>query len=95
MSYSLIKLSRTKARKLHACVWCGKPILRGSTYFREVSIYDGEFQSLAMHEMCMKASDEHIEAFGEIVFAGDNEMPFSALYALEASSSTQTDKRNQ
>lgn len=84
MSYSLLSLSRTKARKLHACVWCGHAILRGSTYLREVSTYDGEFQNFAWHEACLKASEEYFETFGETEFTSDNEMPFFALYAIEA-----------
>lgn len=84
MSYSLLKRSATKARKEHVCIWCCFPILSGSQYVRETSTYDGHFQNFAWHEACRKDADEYF-GNGEIEFTpGDAEMPFLALYELEA-----------
>lgn len=84
MSYSLLNRSATKARKAHACVWCGHSVLAGSQYVRESSIYDGGFQNFAFHEACLKAADDYFSEIGEGEFPEGSEMPFFALYQLEA-----------
>jgi hypothetical protein len=83
MSYSLLNRAGTKARKIHCCMWCGHPIMAASHYVRETSVYDGNMQSFAFHEACMKANDEYFNDMGDGEFPDDAEMPFFALYQLE------------
>ena len=86
MSYSLLSRSAKTARKGHRCIWCGLPIFSGSQYLRETSTYDGDFQNFAWHEACRKDADDYFHDEGEAEFCpGENEMPFHALYQLEAS----------
>ncbi|YP_010115368.1 hypothetical protein PBC5_gp51 [Sinorhizobium phage PBC5] len=85
MSYSLLDRSAIKARKPHSCIWCGHPILAGSQYVREASIYDGHFQNFAWHEACRKDADDYFDEVGEGELPDDSEMPFFALYQMEAS----------
>lgn len=85
MTYHLFSDRRTKARKRHACIWCCCAILPGSVYVREHSVYDGGFQNFAWHEAChADATEWFAEAGGETEFISGHEMPFHALYQLEA-----------
>jgi hypothetical protein len=56
-----------------------------SVYVRERSVYDGAHQSLAWHEACRKADRDEPRDGCEYELHGDDEMPFEALYHLEAS----------
>lgn len=84
MSYSLLNRSATKARKAHQCIWCCYPVLVGSQYVRENSVYDGHFQNFAWHEACRKDADDYFNDGGCEEFTSGNDMPFQALYELEA-----------
>lgn len=85
MSYSLLSRAAVKARKAHSCIWCCHPILPGSQYVREASIYDGHHQNFAWHEACRKDADDYFDDGGCEEFTSGNNMPFHALYELEAS----------
>ncbi len=41
-----------KARKSHTCLYCGKTISPGETYWRERGMCDGDFQSYCLCERC-------------------------------------------
>jgi len=72
MSYHQFSLHETKARKKHRCSWCGEPIPPGETYWREKSVYDGNFQNDAWHPECW-------EDFGQYCEGGETEwMLYSA-----------------
>ncbi|MQW06623.1 hypothetical protein [Sinorhizobium meliloti] len=85
MSYSLLSRTLAKSRKEHQCIWCCHQILTGSHYVREISTYDGHFQNFAWHEACRKDADQYFVESGAEEFTSGNEMPFHALYELEAS----------
>lgn len=72
------------AQKAHRCAWCGHPVLSGSTYIRERSVYEGYFQNHAWHEACRKDADDYYDYYGGGDFPGSVDMPFFALYQLEA-----------
>ncbi len=50
-------ISSTKpvARKKHFCSWCNEDILFGEQYSRWKGLFEGEFQSNAMHLECNDA----------------------------------------
>ena len=75
MSYVLMDDSTPKARKPHTCIWCGQKILKGETYRREKSIYDGHWQDHRWHLECDKAAAEHFRHGDEEFEPGDNERP--------------------
>ena len=56
--YQSIDTSRPVARKKYLCFWCVEDILPGEKYLREVGTFEGEFQSLAYHLECEKASEK-------------------------------------
>lgn len=85
MSYHCFSDRRTVARKSHRCVWCSHAILLGSTYRRERSVYDGHHQNFAWHEACRSDADQWFAETGIEEFFTDNDMPFYALYQIEAS----------
>lgn len=84
MSYHCFSRRLVAARKPHVCVWCSRPVVQGSFYIRENSVYDGGFQNFAWHEACRKDADDWFAESGEEEFISGQEMPFAALYALEA-----------
>lgn len=84
MAYHLFSAQRARARKPHQCIWCSRTVLPGSVYVRERSIYDGLHQSLAWHEACRKADRDQSSPGEEYELYGDEDMPFEALYLLEA-----------
>ena len=59
MSYHQFSMKDTKARKLHRCIWCGELILKGATYKRESSVFDGGFQDHAWHPECLEAQSKY------------------------------------
>lgn len=84
MSYHLFTLRPRRARKPHRCVWCSLAILPGSIYLREASVYDGAHQDFAWHEACNAAAMDWLAETQETEFVSGNDMPFYALYKLEA-----------
>lgn len=83
MTYHCFSKRRRIARKNHRCTWCHWPVLMGSVYRRERSIYDGEFQNFAWHEACWKDAQEWFDETGQEEYVSGNPMPFFALYQLE------------
>ena len=47
--------SKPKARKVHTCVECLKPIEPGTVYFRQHNVNDGQRYAYKAHQAC---SDE-------------------------------------
>lgn len=88
MSYHCFSEKSVRARKPHRCIWCSYPVLEGSIYVREQSVYDGRHQNHAWHEACRKDACEHFEESGEGEFHSGNEMPFGALFRLEMMTQT-------
>ncbi|BCH56029.1 hypothetical protein RvVAR031_36390 [Agrobacterium vitis] len=86
MSYNLLSRKLTRSTKQHQCVWCCHSIIRGSYYVREISTYDGHFQNFAWHESCRKDADQYFEDGNHEEFTSGNDMPFFALYEIEAKS---------
>lgn len=84
MSYHLFSKTLRTASKPHHCIWCCLPTLVGSKYIREHSVYDGHFQNHAWHEACWADSQSYFAETREEEFISGNDMPFYALYALEA-----------
>ena len=85
MSYHCFSEKLTTAKDDHRCIWCGHRILRASKYIRERSIYDGRHQNMAWHEACRSDANSAYRHCSEYEFMpGDNEMPFFALYQLDA-----------
>lgn len=85
MTYHCFSRQLVKARKPHRCVWCSYPILLGSSYLREHSVYDGRFQNFAWHEACSADAERWFKETREEEFYSGHDMPFHALYALELS----------
>lgn len=83
MAYHLFSRRLVVARKDHRCVWCFNPILSGSRYLREASIFDGRHQDFAWHEACNKAAQDYFADTGDETFISGEEMPSRALYDLE------------
>lgn len=54
------------ARKEHTCIWCREKILKGEKYNRWTGIFDGDFQSNAMHLECQRAFNEQSRIYGYI-----------------------------
>lgn len=48
-SYLKLSMKRVKARKLHTCDACRKPIEAGTFYYRHACIYDGKFEMHRFH----------------------------------------------
>ena len=72
--YDSISTTRPKARKKHQCFWCVELIFPGDQYVRQVGNFEGEFQSLAYHLECDKASGEWFSANpGEPIGEGEFE----------------------
>lgn len=94
MSVSTLSRKRSTARKPHQCVWCGCSVLTGSRYERQHIIIDGEFQSNAWHEACLTGFDGFWKETREEEFIpGEQEMPFFALYQMEATTPSPQPKR--
>ncbi|MBB3315152.1 hypothetical protein FHT77_000994 [Rhizobium sp. BK181] len=84
MSFVGLGSKRVTARKAHVCVWCGHRILIGARYDRQSGIMDGDFQSNAWHEACLRGFDAYYDETRETEFEPEeHEMPFFALYQLE------------
>lgn len=87
MSFHLFSLDHTRAKlSTHKCIWCCQPILARSHYVREHSVYDGAFQNFSWHEACRADAEKAWEGLYETEFTSGHEMPFYALYCLEAAS---------
>lgn len=87
MSYHCFSEKLTTAKDVHRCIWCGHRILTASKYIRERSIYDGHHQNMAWHEACRSDALAGWRAgHDEEFMPHDAEMPFFALYQLEATS---------
>lgn len=84
MTYHLFRDTLATARKPHRCIWCCLPVLAGSKYVREHSVYDGAWQNFAWHESCRAAALDYFAATREEEFQSGHDMPFHALYQLEA-----------
>jgi hypothetical protein len=56
----------------------------GSLYRRESSVYDGAFQNFAWHEACLMDADEWFAETRQEEFTSGHQMPFLALYNLDA-----------
>lgn len=85
MSVSTLSRKRSIDRKPHRCIWCDHPVLPGSRYERQHIIIDGDFQSNAWHEACLVGFDEFWKETREEEFTpGEQDMPFFALYQMEA-----------
>ena len=61
-----------RARKTHACEYCGGPIPQGENYYRFVGVWDGNFQNWAMHHECIEAFSD---TFEDEFVTGEGEMP--------------------
>ena len=81
--YHMFSRALTRARKPHRCIWCSRPVLLGSYYLREHSVFDGSFQNFAWHEACNADAQQFFKGSDEEEFHSGNDMPFSALYDLE------------
>lgn len=68
MSYDLLGLTKRRARKIHACIWCNEKIQQGETYEDEASVYYGELQRLRWHPECYAAAQVWFREFGEEEF---------------------------
>ena len=55
MSYSLIRMTQPKSKKVHRCVWCAEHIAVGDAHTHEVSRYDGTLQDHRWHPECLAA----------------------------------------
>lgn len=55
VSYTLLNERVRCAQKQHRCIWCGEPILAGSHYVDERSVYDGAVQRGKWHEECLES----------------------------------------
>jgi hypothetical protein len=84
MTYHLFSKTLSTARKPHRCIWCCLPTLVGSKYIRERSVYDGGWQNHAWHEACWADAMDYYAETRDGEFVSGNEMPFFALYKLEA-----------
>lgn len=85
MSYHCFSEKLTTAKDDHRCIWCGHRIMRASKYIRERSIYDGRHQNMAWHEACRADALSGWRAGHDEEFMRyEAEMPFFALYQLEA-----------
>lgn len=81
--YTLFSLDERKARKAHACVWCGQPIKVGEKYLDERSVYDHNIQRHRWHPECLDVQRDQAREYGEEEFAaGEGERP--ALGAVAA-----------
>jgi len=65
MSYGLLRLTRRRARKAHACIWCAEKIQPGETYKDEASVYYGDLQHLKWHLECRAAAEQFFREYGE------------------------------
>jgi hypothetical protein len=55
MSWTQLSSERPVARKEHKCDWCAEKIKKGEQYYTYTGKYDGEFQSIKMHNECYEA----------------------------------------
>ena len=62
------------ARKEHRCNYCFGPIPAGETYSRWTGVFDGEFQSNAMHLECDKQYNID-DTYSDGYTPGEAEMP--------------------
>jgi hypothetical protein len=63
MSYTALSKTTPKARKEHACTYCGEKVKVGETYYREEGVYDGNMQSLPYHTEC--DAQDRLDHLGE------------------------------
>jgi len=76
MSYHLFSVVTRKARKPHACIWCGQKIIPGEIYSDERSVYDGSIQRHRWHPECQERSWEIFRKEGEEEFSAyENRRP--------------------
>lgn len=68
MSHTLFNLTDRKAKKTHACIWCGHDILAGESYKDERSVYDGNIQRHRWHHECHEDSVKYFRESGEEEF---------------------------
>jgi ribosomal protein L24E len=52
--YQNLGCKNVKARKQHACDWCGKSIEKGEEYERQKFLYDGDFYEWHSHLACSR-----------------------------------------
>lgn len=57
MCYESIGTSQPTARKAHRCFWCGESILKGEKHSKVAGKFEGEFQSIRLHNECSAASN--------------------------------------
>lgn len=57
--YTQLSIRKSIAKKEYKCELCSKPITIGSKYEREVGIFEGDFQSVKLHELCRKLCNEY------------------------------------
>jgi hypothetical protein len=46
--------TKTKARKVHKCYWCGKEIKKDEQYFRVSGVFHGDF---SFRKECLECND--------------------------------------
>lgn len=59
--YTKLSLTTPIAKKEHKCELCSKPIPIGSRYDREVGVFEGNFQSVKLHEICRELCNEYCD----------------------------------
>ena len=52
MSDTFLCDTQPKARKTHECYLCGQTIVIGEKHVKRCGVYEGDFQSVRMHERC-------------------------------------------
>lgn len=72
MSYVELTVKKPKARKEHACEWCGQAILIGEKYLYRSYIFDGYFKNGHMHLECETAMYEDMDVLDEGWSFGSN-----------------------
>ena len=50
-----LRVSIHKAARRHRCVYCGQHIHKGEVYTKRVYVFNGDFQSEALHNECYDA----------------------------------------
>lgn len=57
---------KLKARKEHKCLYCGKGIAIGETYWRETGIFEGDFNDYCLDELCNTAVNKFYQSGDEL-----------------------------
>jgi hypothetical protein len=68
------------ARKPHRCDYCYGPIQAGETYSRWTGVFDGRFQSNAMHPEC---EENFLDSGDDEYTPGEAPMPERVLAAMK------------